>query len=95
MRRSQRMAVFNGKMWVIAGYDTTSMKNDVWSSTDGVTWTQATAAAAFTPRAQTQALVLNNQLCVVGGNDGGRTHDMWCSPDGVQWRLAVGATMRY
>ena len=60
-------------MWVIGGYDTNSMKNDVWWSTDGVTWPQATAAAAFTPpRTLTQALVLNNQLCIVAGYDGPR-----------------------
>jgi leucine-zipper-like transcriptional regulator 1 len=94
-RAEHAAVVFNGKLWVIGGYDINSMKNDVWCSTDGVTWNQATAAAAFTPRTQTQALVLNNQLCIVAGNDGGRAHDMWCSPDGVQWRVAVTATMQY
>jgi hypothetical protein len=87
--------VFNGKMWVIGGYDTNGVKNDVWSSADGITWTEATAAAPFTPRTQTQALVLNNQSCIVAGNDGTRTHDMWCSPEGTEWRLALGVTAQY
>jgi leucine-zipper-like transcriptional regulator 1 len=82
-------------MWVIGGYDVNSVKNDVWSSVDGVHWTQATAAAPFTARSSLQALVLNNQLCIVAGDDSTRTHDMWCSPDGAQWRVGAKATLQF
>ena len=87
--------VFHGRMWVIGGADTNNTKNDVWSSADGITWTQATASAPFTPRIKLEALTLNDQLCVVAGDDGTRTHDMWCSADGAQWRVAASANMQF
>jgi len=52
-------------------------------------------SAPFTPRIKLAALTLNNQLCVVAGDDGTRTHDMWCSADGAQWRLAATANMQF
>ena len=92
-RAAHAAAVFNGRMWVIGGYTDalalSVMSNDV-ASADGLTWTEATAAAPFTGRVHLQALVLNNQLCVVAGYDAtSLTHDMWCSPDGAQWRVAT------
>lgn len=51
--------------------------------------------APFTARSARQALVLNNQLCIVAGNDGTRTHDLWCSPDGIQWRVAAKAIVQF
>jgi hypothetical protein len=45
---------YNGAMYVIGGFDGILGPNgdtsDVWSSTDGVTWSQVTPAASFTPR---------------------------------------------
>jgi hypothetical protein len=82
-------------MWVIGGANMNGAKNDVWSSADGITWTQATASAPFTPRIKLAALTLNNQLCVVAGDDGTRTHEIWCSPDGAQWRVAARANMQF
>jgi hypothetical protein len=90
---SQRVSaaggVFNNQLWFTAGADPLNFANynDVWSSPDGQHWSRNTPLAPF--------VVLNNQLCIVAGNDGGRAHDMWCSPDGVQWRVAVTATMQY
>src|SRR5687768_15304510 len=53
-RRSHTGVVFNDKMWVIGGFEpgigTNFYKNDVWSSPDGVNWTQETGAAAFPGR---------------------------------------------
>jgi hypothetical protein len=43
---------FAGRLWVMGGHRLTSSDemNDVWSTQDGVDWTQATAAAAWRPR---------------------------------------------
>ena len=82
-------------MWVIGGYDATAMKNDVWSSADGVTWAQATAAAPFSARSGMQAIILNNQLCVIAGNDGNAQHDTWCSSDGAKWSLAARVNVQF
>ncbi|MEQ1646335.1 MAG: hypothetical protein ABL959_22975, partial [Pyrinomonadaceae bacterium] len=32
------LTVFNGKMWMLGGYDGTNYHNDVWTSVDGVHW---------------------------------------------------------
>ena len=48
---------------------TGTMFNDVWYSTDGTNWTCATANAAWTPRYQPQAVVYDNKMWLLGGQD--------------------------
>ncbi|HUO58280.1 MAG TPA: protease pro-enzyme activation domain-containing protein [bacterium] len=92
------LVVYNNKMWLIGGASTLTpndAKNDVWYTTDGVNWCQATASAAFTPRTGLGAVVLNNQIYVLGGqaaytyppacNSNGAFGDVWTSTDGVNW----------
>jgi len=87
--------VFKDRMWILGGTenyyfgDQSSLKNDVWSSRDGVHWEQATAAAGWTPRAYHQAVVLNDKIYVFGGGnyvpEYHITNDVWCSEDGKHW----------
>jgi hypothetical protein len=84
-----------GRLWMLGGTenyyfgDATSVKNDVWSSADGQTWTQATAKAAWSPRAYHQAVTLNDKMYVLGGGNYVPTYearnDVWSSTDGVNW----------
>ncbi|HPG58876.1 MAG TPA: SUMF1/EgtB/PvdO family nonheme iron enzyme, partial [Candidatus Wallbacteria bacterium] len=63
--RQQACAVaHNGKLWVIGGYDSSTYKNDVWASTDGVTWSEATglSLSKFNVRAHHTAMVFNNKI---------------------------------
>jgi hypothetical protein len=90
---------FNGQMWIIGGEGTrdssgTSVRNDVWRSSDGLNWSPvSTAGAIFSRRAGHAVVVFNNKLWVIGGGDnvaaaGGpstRLNDVWSSPDGVNW----------
>ena len=86
---------FKGKMWLLGGTenyyfgDSTSLKNDVWSSADGSNWQQVIAAAPWSPRAYHQAVVLGDKIYVLGGGDYAPRHhaanDVWSSPDGVNW----------
>jgi len=88
-RYNHTSVVYNDKMWVIGGYtyywDYTQL-NDVWYSTDGVTWTQATTSADFTPRERHTSVVYNNKIWVMGGvSDNidmilGNMNDVWYSP---------------
>ena len=61
------------KMWVIGGHpggDVVSYAGayqDVWSSPDGVNWTQVTAAAAFGKRLNFDCAVFNNNPAVSKG----------------------------
>jgi hypothetical protein len=84
-----------GSLWMLGGTenyyfgDAASTKNDVWSSADGQTWTQATAKAAWSPRAYHQAVALNDKIYVLGGGNYVPTYearnDVWSSTDGVSW----------
>jgi hypothetical protein len=82
---------FNGQMWVLGGYDGTNWLNDVWSSGDGSTWTQATSAS-WAPRVGHRAVVFNGRIWVLGGHNGaGSLDDVWSSSDGVTWTQATSA----
>lgn len=92
--------VFKDRMWILGGTenyyfgDEKSLKNDVWSSADGKTWQQATAAAGWSPRAYHQAVVLGGRIYVLGGgNYVPKYHaknDVWSSVDGVNWKRETG-----
>ena len=85
-----------GRMWLLGGIEDyyfgtdASLKNDVWSSGDGKTWTQETAHAGWSPRAYHQAVTLNGRIYVLGGGNYvpryHATNDVWSSSDGVHWR---------
>lgn len=88
-------AAFRGRMWILGGTenyyfgDDASLKNDVWSSADGRTWTCATANAPWSPRAYHQAAVLGDKLFVFGGGNYvpkyHAVNDVWCTSDGEHW----------
>lgn len=90
-RTAHTSVVFNNKMWVIGGIQISggtvnNIYNDVWYSTDGANWTQATANAGFTPRYFHSSVVFNNAMWVIGGGFGGSYgSDVWSSTDGVTW----------
>lgn len=93
--------VFKDKMWLLGGTenyyfgDETSLKNDVWYSSDGQEWKQATSAAGWSPRAYHQAAVLNDKIYVFGGGDYvpkyHAVNDVWSSADGVHWQQETDA----
>jgi hypothetical protein len=86
--------VFKGRMWLLGGgtYDTPQHRqrlfyNDVWSSANGVDWTQATAHAPWSPREYHDVAVFDNRLWVLEGYyaKGGNRKDVWYSSDGANW----------
>lgn len=86
------------QLWLIGGGNSNPF-NDVWSSTDGVTWTQKLTDGhnGFSQRREHQVVVFDDgsgeQLWLAGGNDSkGRSNDIWSSSDGVQWTQKTGAT---
>jgi hypothetical protein len=87
---------FNGQMWVIGGqlYKSSNYGNslnDVWSSSDGIHWTQQSASAPFPARTNHQCIVFNNEIWVMGGsNSNGFLNDVWFSSDGINWIEATG-----
>jgi len=81
------VAVFNNRLWVIGGGGANgTLKNDVWSSADGMNWSLITPSADFSPRRDMGIAVFNNQLWVIGGDaEGSLKNDVWSSPDGYNW----------
>ncbi|HQO02805.1 MAG TPA: choice-of-anchor D domain-containing protein, partial [Spirochaetota bacterium] len=91
--------VYNNKIWIIGGLDWhwrasfqggsygVSM-NDVWSSDDGVTWTNITSSAQWSGRCQHSVVVFNDgsgpKMWLIGGYG---LQDAWCSSDGQTWEL--------
>jgi len=86
------VTTYNNRMWLIGGesstnYDTATRFNDVWSTIDGITWTQNTAATQFGPRAYPGLVNHNNELWVIGGFNLNPNNEVWRSTDGVNWRV--------
>ena len=72
--------MYDDKLWVVGGHDANyDYQNDVWYSSDGETWTQATAAAPFSARREHTSVVFDDKVWVIGGDDEnkGRKNDVW------------------
>lgn len=92
-------AVFAGRIWVLGGgtYDTPQtptrrFTNDVWSSADGVQWTQHTPHAPWELRQYHDVAVFDARLWVLegygftpGDPKPGNLNDVWYSDDGTSW----------
>ena len=91
-RRKHGAVLHNGTMYILGGFgilaDKISLgyKNDVWSSTDGQTWEEETAAAEWSARSEHQTVSLGGKIYVLGGiGESGNAGDVWSSADGKTW----------
>jgi len=100
VRAQGQLVAFNNRLWLIGGngagpYVKDVWRNDVWSTADGVTWRQDTAAAAFSGRFGHSAFAFNGKMWVIGGGVGsgsvGGGNDIWSSADGVNWTQMTNA----
>lgn len=100
--------VFHDQMWLLGGWnpgDKTHFplicNNEVWSSTDGVTWTlrkpNTFLDRQFDPRSDWEGrhtagyAVHDGKMWIIGGdaNQGHYQNDVWSSTDGEQWQLVA------
>jgi hypothetical protein len=94
-RGNHASVVFNNTMWVIGGFGASSpyFLNDVWASTDGANWYEATAGAAFSARQGHSSVVFNNAMWVIGGqSNSSYLNDVWTSTNGVNWTQVLANT---
>ncbi len=94
-RSEHTSVVFNSTMWVIGGFGASSpfFLNDVWASTDGANWYEATTGAAFSARQGHASLVFNNAMWVIGGqSNSSYLNDVWTSANGVNWTQVLSNT---
>ena len=92
-RADHSSVVFDGKLWMLGGYDGSS-SNDVWSSEDGVTWEEAAipdGESRWSARYNHSSVVFNSKLWVIGGRPeiGAYLRDVWSSEDGASWTQAT------
>lgn len=88
---------FQQKIWLLGGTenyyfgDNQSLKNDVWSATNGKDWQLECAHAEWRPRAYHQAVVMGDRLFVLGGGNYVPEHlafnDVWSTRDGTSWQM--------
>jgi hypothetical protein len=94
-------ASHDGRLWLSGGVtayydgDARSLRNDVWSSADGIHWEQISAQAPWAPRAHHQMVTHESRLYVIGGGNYlpgyEARNDVWSSSDGVTWRRETKA----
>ena len=96
LRQGITATSFNGRIWMIAGVGLPSGAlggfstkwNNVWSSSDGITWIEETSSAEFSKRHSHAASVFDNKIWITGGNDDqGASTEVWSSSDGKTWVL--------
>jgi hypothetical protein len=93
-RRNHGVAVFKHRLWVLGGAESsgradevpTRFYNDVWSSDDGLRWSQEVAAAPWGERDGHACLVFAGKLWVIGGAE---RRDVWLSGNGRDWSQAT------
>jgi Kelch motif len=89
---------FAGRMWLMGGWYNGRLpghgaSNEVWSSTDGVSWERATEHAGWSPRLAAGAVVFKGRMWILGGTENyyfgdekSLKNDVWSSADGKEWR---------
>ena len=94
---------FQDRMWFMGGWyggrlAGASASSQVWYSTDGADWRNATMTAGWSPRLGAAGVVHNGKMWILGGLeryfDGNESHlrnDVWCSADGKAWELATAS----
>lgn len=94
-RKGHTVVVFRNKLWLLGGaadiqpdFSARKLFNDVWSSTDGIHWTEETGAAPWSPRDSPHVVVFQDALYLLGGQ--GKA-DVWRSTDGKAWTPVTAA----
>jgi hypothetical protein len=83
-RRWEAFFSFGGKLWIAGGQNTSNSTwyNDVWRSSDGVTWDRATADAGFASAGGSPAcIVWNGKIWAIGSSS------VLSSVDGITWTV--------
>src|SRR5262249_52979091 len=73
-----------------------SASNEVWASTNGKDWEQATASAGWTPRCAAALVEFKDEMFLLGGtelyyygDEKSLKNDVWKSKDGKDWQLVT------
>ena len=94
-REGATVVAFRDRLWLLGGAvhvtadrSPDQFVNDVWSSGDGLSWQQVSAAAPWPPMDSPRVFVFQDALHLVGGQGHA---EVWRSTDGAEWsRLGSG-----
>lgn len=75
-RRFHSSVVYDGKIWIIAGYHYGN-RNDVWSSSDGKCWQEVQIDPKWAIRHEPMCLVFDDRLWMMGGCGDRLYNDIW------------------
>lgn len=83
-RSNHRSLVFDDKIWVMGGWDD-KVTDDIWFSSDGISWIKALHNTLFMDRHGYSVLVFDDKMWVMGGCDDSYRNDVLFSYDGIRW----------
>jgi len=88
-RDSHLQLTYKDKLWVLGGQPDTRFENDVWSSSDGVNWTERNGDATWSDRAGHAGCIHENVMYITAGgkNSGNYEDDVYKSTDGYTFSL--------
>ena len=89
-KRGMAVVSFSGALWVLGGENRdnsgTYLDSAVFKSITGDNWELLTSGANWHPRYLHRALVYDDKIWIMGGNDGSSLlNDVWSSSDGINW----------
>ena len=97
----ESIVYFKGRLWMYGGldYQARTFLNDIWSSSDGVTWSEPADTRAWSPRGGQTVVVYHDRLWLFGGanhiagdrSTDGFLNDVWVSDDGITWTQVTPA----
>ena len=100
-RAGHTSVVVNNRLWLIGGKKRLSSgtelpMNDVWSTSDGLTWTEEVSSAVWGARHGHSSALFNGLIYVLGGSDGtSLLADNWASADGINWSAVTSTGTKW
>ena len=101
-RDSSASFVFSNKIWIMGGLNAENViaengkvhyweaphYNDIWSSSDGASWTLEKKYANWSVRRSMSVILFENKLWMYGGWSPitGYSSEIWQSDDGINWK---------
>ncbi|WP_303318294.1 kelch repeat-containing protein [Flavivirga abyssicola] len=85
-RIGHTLTTFQNKLWLIGGENNAGdWLGDIWSSTDGMNWTNVFSTAPFGKVAHHDTIVFNGKMYVVAVNTTTGYMEVWSTQDGLNW----------
>lgn len=79
--------VFGDKIWILGGEDASQPYDDLWSSRDGIHWTQESLHLPCGKRSSSQIVSAFGKLFLLN-------NDVWSSTNGLQWTLETAEILK-